>query len=126
MKKLLLLPLFLIACGPSLEEIEAIEKRKHDSIEVVRTEKLTDAIETLGPSDDDKPSYYSAAEFGLITGEVEMFAPTEEEIETWRSAGGEIPDGKIYIQIKSETGKITVMECEYKTWINIPVGSILK
>jgi hypothetical protein len=127
MKKLFfILPLFLIACGPSLEEIEAREKMKQDSILAVHQFDETEKQEAVIKNLDDKESYYSAAEFGVMPGEVEMFAPTDEEIATWRSAGGEIPDGKIYIQIKSETGKITVMECDYKTWVNIPVGSTLK
>lgn len=125
-KILFILPLFLIACGPSLEEIEAREKKKQDSILMILQTEETDKQEAVVKSIDDKESYYSAAEFGVITGEVEMFAPTDEEISTWRSAGGDITDGKIYIQIKSETGKISVMECDYKTWLNIPVGSTLK
>lgn len=123
---LLLFPLFLLACGPSIEQIEALEKAKFDSVEVSKVEKLNKTVAKLTVHKNDKLEYYSAAELGFVTGEVVMFAPENDVIETWRSAGGNKLDGKIYIQIRSESGKITIIECDYKTWVNIPVGSILK
>lgn len=119
MKLLLLIPLLaLISCGPSIEEIEAREKAKADSIK-----KVTQVVQVSVPKIE---KYFLASDFALIPGKIVGWAPLDNEIESWRCSGGDNPDGTIYIHIQDETGKVTVMICDYRAWVNLHTGDILK
>jgi len=130
MKKTILYSLFIIpiySCGPCLEEKKFIEQAKLDSITLER-ERLNEIEknDSSEPISSNQNSYYLASDFGLIPGEVVTFAPDNETVSEMKCAGGENPDTQIFIQIKEASGKITVLPCDYKTWLNLSEGAILK
>ncbi len=120
MRKIIYLALVLglVSCGPSSEEIAAYEQVKKDSLALI---PQVDTIEEQKVQE-----YYLASDFGLIVGEVVKFEPSEEFIETWKSNGGEIPDGVIYIHIQHPDGRVSVMTCDNRAWLNLDTGDILK
>jgi hypothetical protein len=110
----------LISCGPSLEEKAYLKQKKLDSLELIKDKEISE------PVNPKQKGYYLAIDFGLIQGEVFDFSPTDETIELMECAGGENQDMQIYIKIQEVSGKITVLPCDYKTWLNLPKGAILK
>ena len=117
-----LLPImFLLSCGPSAEEIETMKKIKADSIAAIQPVIVEEVIQQPKIQ-----AYFTASDFNLIPGKIVGWAPTDEVIEEFKSNGGDKADREIYIHIQSETGKITIMECDVKAWINLHTGDILK
>ena len=125
MKKLIgysLISLVFISCGPTAKEKEVMEKARLDSLAADKELIINQSEKIKEPEN----NYYLASEFGLISGKIVKFEPTDETIGEMRCAGGENLDEQIYIQIADENGKITVLPCDYKTWLNLPNGGVLK
>lgn len=113
--------LILIACGPSLEQIEAREKFKLDSIEqfnILKNKILKDA------NKEEEQRFYFASDLGLPTGTIVSFAPTDEDIAS-KSEGG-VCSEPIYVSIVHDDGHISIHQTDYKTWVNVLNGSIIK
>tara|TARA_R110000803_G_scaffold207496_1_gene275458 strand:+ start:166 stop:591 length:426 start_codon:yes stop_codon:yes gene_type:complete len=69
-------------------------------------------------------SAYSAENFNLPTGKVVKYSPSAAYIDDM-SPDNEV-DFDIYIHIEDEDGMRTVHLTDYKTWLTLKVGSILK
>lgn len=119
-KLLFIVSILLISCGPSLEQIEAYEKAKKDSIEA------NNAVNnTLKENKSNSVKFYYSNELGgLPTGTLIAFAPTDEDI-TNKSENG-ICSEPIYASILHEDGSITIHETTYKVWLNVYTNSIIK
>lgn len=126
-----ILSLFLIACGPSKEELEAKLKRQADSTDAINALVASQKAETEKQEKivrEIKPRYFLANQFDLIPGTIVGWAPTDEAIGNWKvdEANGIEPKGKIYVHIQDTYGMITVMRCSYKAWLNLHTGDILR
>jgi predicted Fe-S protein YdhL (DUF1289 family) len=123
--------LFLMACGPSKEELDAWKKAKADSTAAVTAQMLekqkqeTEAQQKI-VNDEKNKSYFLANQFDLVPGKVVGWAPSDGEIELWKSNGGTVPDRTIYIHIQDQYGMVTVMKCSHMAWLNLHTGDILR
>ena len=128
MKTLILVfSLFLVSCGPSKEELDSYYKNRKeaDSIKLVG-EQIEIDYNRISKKEIKKPKYYLANQFNLITGTIIHWAPSNDEIFTWKYNGGSKPNRKIYVHIQDNDGMVRVMECNYFTWLNLHTGDILK
>jgi len=119
--------IFMISCGPSMEEINAIEKAKSDAIEKSKFDSINRVLEKQKIAAEEKnKKYFLANQFDLIPGKIVGWAPTDDEIEKWKCNGGTVPDRIIYIHIQDQYGMVTVMKCNQMAWINLHTGDILR
>ena len=90
-------------------------------------EAIIDSLANVQPvgSKTKDPIIYSSLEYGLPSGKVVDFSPTDEVIQEWKVSGEE-PPFDIYIHIKDDNGVRTVHKTNYKTWLTITEGSFLQ
>jgi hypothetical protein len=136
--------LFLILLATSLVSCECCECGKNKNKEKLYSseditvtyengikegkEAIIDSLANVQPvgSKTKDPIIYSSLEYGLPSGKVLDFSPTDEVIQEWKVVSGEEPPFDIYIHIKDDNGVRTVHKTNYKTWLTITEGSFLQ
>ena len=120
--KIIVCAILLTSCTHSVTEKDTEIETNNKIITQLQAE-LDSIKATKLESPPKAVSYFSAIDFNLTPGEVVAFAPTDEAVEGANSKGVLID---IYVHIKTESGLIKVMSIDYKGWLNLHPGDILK